>query len=1093
MLTLILGTDRRENARALLGGIAEAVRERKAGQILIVPEQFSHEAERSLCEVCGDTVSLYAEVLSFTRLADRAFSVYGGVSRETLDDGGRFTALALALEQAQPRLKVYAAARTKPELIAQLALQIEEFKNYGIGARELQGASGLFEGAFAQKLQELSLILESYDAVCQTGRADPSAKLERLRELLWETDFSEDKTFYLNGFTDFTGLQAELIRTLLRRNRPVTAALVCDDCREGEPVFRAARETAAFLLRTAEETGNEVEVHTLEDGGDSAFLRKHLFSWDGAQSRETDAVRLCRAGNPEAECAEAVREIRRLVMAGYRCRDIAVACTDRDRYMPLLRPMLAGCGLPAYFSGREDLLRETCIRAVLSALDSASGGMEPEDVFAFLKSPLGPLDRDACDRLQNYVLIWRISGSRWQKPWTMHPDGYGAPVDEAAAARLAELNRWREQAGGPLLRLKEGLGRAADTDGQVRALYAFLRELRAEERLNALAEGRGPADQRGQEFGQLYEICLSAMEQLSLVLGATVRSAEDFSAMLRQLLSRCRLGTIPAGLDCVTVGDLAALRCQSPKALLVLGADDGALPAFTPESGILTEQERTVLERDSDLHLAPDKTGKMDRELAGVYDVLCGGADILFLSYAGEAPSYLFRRLAMLYPNAPVREASPLPLLSCEQDAGRLLAACAEDSALGALLDSIALPGARAEAEIIRGRAGYGLGTLSRDAVEAVYQKTLQLSASRIDLFSACRCAYFFQYGLRARERKEAAMDAPIFGTFVHAVLEHTARQVQEEGGFAAVPEARVRAIAEEGIRAFTAETVGDLAEKEPRFRYLYERNLLEVREVVDGLRDELRRSQFQPSAYELDFAPGGTLPPIEVQGRLGESRVVGFVDRVDLLRTTEADYVRVVDYKTGKKAFSYSDVLNGMGMQMLIYLFALEKSGETLWGRAVRPAGVLYFPARTPVITEPERPTDEEAALHRQKEARRSGLLLDDAHLLRAMEEYEDQPVYLPCTADKEGNLHGDLANGEELRLLRGHVEKTLQRITDEILGGSVRPNPYFQGNETSACRYCGFAAVCHLDSCAPEMRYLAAKKAEEFWARLREEERHG
>lgn len=1087
MLTLILGRNRRKNTAALTDRIAAAVSGKQAGQILIVPEQFSHGAERALCQRCGDTVSLYAEVLSFTRLADRALSVFGGVSRETLDEGGRFTALTLALEQALSRLKLYAAARTKPELIAQLSQQIEEFKNYGIGAQELLRASSLFEGAFAQKLEELSLILDSYDAVCQNGKADPATKLERLGEILWETQYPEGKTFYLDGFTDFTGLQAELIRTLLCRGCAVTVTLVCDDCREGESVFRAARETAGLLLRMAKETDNETQVHTLEE--ENGFLRKHLFSWDSAQSMDTQTVRLCHAPHPEAECAEAVREIRRLVMAGYRCRDIAVACTNRDRYVPLLRPMLERCGLPAYFSGREDLLGEPCMRAVLSALNSASGGMEPEDVFSFLKSPISPLDRDAYDRLQNYVLTWRISGSHWQKAWGMHPDGYGVPMDEAAQKRLEDINRWRQQVAGPLLRMKDGL--EANTLGQVQALYAFLQEVQAQERLDALAEGRSPADQRGQIFAQIYDICLSAMEQLGLVLGETKRSPEDFTAMLRQLLSRCRLGTIPAGLDCVTIGELADFRYQTQKALLVLGADDGALPAFAPDCGILTDQERTALQRDSNLQLAPDRTGKMDRELATVYDVLCGGAELLFMSYAGAEPSYLLRRLAALYPQVPQKEASVLPLLSSRRDAGKLLASCEDDSPVGALLRALEQPDVAAVEAAIRRQAAYGLGILSQSSVTGLYQKVLQLSASRIDLFSSCRCAYFLQYGLRAAERKEAAVDAPIFGTFVHAVLEHTARQVQKEGGFGAVKQARVLEIAEEGIRGFTEETVGDLAEKEPRFRYLYGRNLQEVREVVEGLRDELQRSEFSPEAYELDFAPGGTLPPIEVHGSKGDAQVVGFVDRVDLLHGK--DYFRVVDYKTGKKTFQYSDVLNGMGMQMLIYLFALQKSGETLWGRPVRPAGVLYFPARTPVITESERPSEEEAARHRLKETRRSGLLLDDTRILQAMEAFEEQPVYLPCAADKEGKLRGDLASEEELRLLQQHVESSLETITDEILSGVVGPNPYFQGSEKSACRYCKFGAVCHLDSCQPMLRYFSAKKADEFWKRLREEEHHG
>ena len=73
--------------------LARSVRTRAhgvAGQILIVPEQYSHETERALCECGGDTISRYAEVLSFTRLASRVFSVCGGVCEEYLTRTGAF-------------------------------------------------------------------------------------------------------------------------------------------------------------------------------------------------------------------------------------------------------------------------------------------------------------------------------------------------------------------------------------------------------------------------------------------------------------------------------------------------------------------------------------------------------------------------------------------------------------------------------------------------------------------------------------------------------------------------------------------------------------------------------------------------------------------------------------------------------------------------------------------------------------------------------------------------------------------------------------------------------------------------------------------
>ena len=83
------GTDRLANSDEVLARICRSAGRGDGNLILIVPEQFSHEAERALCRAGGDTISRSAEVLSFTRLASRVFSLYGGVCEEYLDEGGR--------------------------------------------------------------------------------------------------------------------------------------------------------------------------------------------------------------------------------------------------------------------------------------------------------------------------------------------------------------------------------------------------------------------------------------------------------------------------------------------------------------------------------------------------------------------------------------------------------------------------------------------------------------------------------------------------------------------------------------------------------------------------------------------------------------------------------------------------------------------------------------------------------------------------------------------------------------------------------------------------------------------------------------------
>ena len=88
MLHLLYGPAASGKTDLLMGRIRTAVAARTPGQVLLVPEQYSHEAERALCAACGDSLSLYAEVLSFTGLARRVAAETGAGEAPLLDQGG---------------------------------------------------------------------------------------------------------------------------------------------------------------------------------------------------------------------------------------------------------------------------------------------------------------------------------------------------------------------------------------------------------------------------------------------------------------------------------------------------------------------------------------------------------------------------------------------------------------------------------------------------------------------------------------------------------------------------------------------------------------------------------------------------------------------------------------------------------------------------------------------------------------------------------------------------------------------------------------------------------------------------------------------
>jgi len=166
MLQLLISKDWIAVRNEILHRIAGDVAARQPGRILMVPELISHDTERRLCAAAGDTASRFAEVVSFTRLVQRVSDSTGKPAGNCMDNGGRMVAMAAAARGLHSRLKAYAAVETKPEFLAQLLDAVDEFKRCCISAEDLKAASGKTEGVLAQKLEELSLLLESYDALC---------------------------------------------------------------------------------------------------------------------------------------------------------------------------------------------------------------------------------------------------------------------------------------------------------------------------------------------------------------------------------------------------------------------------------------------------------------------------------------------------------------------------------------------------------------------------------------------------------------------------------------------------------------------------------------------------------------------------------------------------------------------------------------------------------------------------------------------------------------------------------------------------------------------------------------------------------------
>lgn len=1080
MLHILLGTDWTANTDRILERISRDVAEQKGGRILMVPELISHDIERRLCATAGDTASRFAEVLSFTRLARRVADSVGYAAQECLDEGGRVVAMAAAARQMHSRLKAYAAVETRPEFLRDLVDAVDEFKRCCITAGDLMEASKQTEGALAQKLEELSLLLESYDSLCESGKRDPRDQMSWLLEQLEDSDFAENHVLYIDGFPDFTRQHMAILEHLICACPSVTVSFNCDAISTAQPAFEKAAATAAELLRSAQRLGVEVRLETVPPKAVPVeSVRYHLFQGaSDANPAMKGRLNLYRTESVHQECLAAAERILALVRSGARYRDIGVVCTDAGKYRNAISMVFHRCGIPVYLSGTDEILDKTVISTVLTALEAALGGFEQREVLRYLRSALSPLDLDTCDRVENYAIMWHIGGQQWHRVWVNNPRGLADELLDSDKEALASLNCARKIAMEPLLRLQSGFRGAANLGQQILALYRFFEDIQLSHRLGKLAEDldAGGDNRSAQILNQLWEILLTALEQLYDVLGQTTWDGETFARLLRLLLGQYDVGTIPTVLDAVTAGPISAMRCQRTKHLFVLGALEGSLPSYGGSTGVLTDQERTAL-RELGVPLTGGAMDGLQIEFSEIYGVFCGVSETVTVSLPAGQPSFVYRRLCALAGGEGEPGLTLGAALADRTEAGAYLVrqgAAETAEALGLMPEY---------ADIIR-RREHGLGAVTPENIRMLYGERLKLSASQVDKEADCRLAYFLRYGLRVQERKSVTIDPAEFGEYVHAVLEQTGRRVMELGGFREVTLEQVLGIAGECSRRYEEGRFGAIDSK--RVEYLFHRNYQELEAVVRELWQELFTCSFTPVAFEVGFGLKDKegVPPISVSGKQMQALLRGYVDRVDIWQENGQNYFRVVDYKTGKKDFDYCDVLNGLGLQMLLYLFVLEDGGQVLLGDSPIPAGVQYFPARVPMVNADIRLQDEEAAAKRQAEWVRKGLLLRQENVLHAM-ELTDGEKRLCYKRDKGGEPNGDLADRQQMQLLKQYIFHLLGDMVDEIASGQVAPNPYTRGDEHNPCRYCPYGAVC-CQRAEEGRRNFKKINAKEFWEQI-------
>ena len=1089
MLQLILGRAGSGKTEYVFNSIKKLIDENERNILLITPEQFSFVAERRLLEDLGESKVNEVENTSFSRLADEISSKYGANKFPVLSKGSKAVMMNKALEAVSDSLVLFKHNVNSVSFINSVIKIYDEMKSCRVSLDDIEEAEGTTERELLKnKLHDIRLIIGMYDALINDKFYDPANELTRLYNKLLELSYFKGRTVFIDGFSGFVAQEYKILEVILKQADKVYITFCSDSFNNTDKfnLFSYVNSNIAILKDVTNKAGVEfAEPSILKSGArfkneELKKLEENLyFNMKKPIDTEVENIRIYKAKSIYDECDSVSSNISKLLRNGYRASDIAVIVRDFDKYESELAFSFEKYNIPFFNDERQNILSEPLIMFVNFLLRTLIYSFRSEDIFSLLKTGLTSLEDDNISELENYVYMWSISGSRWKSEFNQSTKGFSEEISENDAKRLESLNKSRNYIAENLSKLQRKCKNATSQE-IAKAIYYSLLDFSVDEKLKELAVS---LDENGKsalayEQERIWDLLMSVLDELASVSGSEIISVKEFYRLFHLILSNEDLGVIPAGLDNVQLGSADRMRCNNPRVVFILGANEGEFPQAVSSSGILSESDRAALiNSDFKLYSYGETLNAQEKYFA--YMAASSACEKLFVSYRitnglSACESSLIDEILQIFPKLTVESYNEIKGLEDLETDANAFEILAEDynlsdtfiSSLNDYFSSTELYLPRLKA--IQNTCDNTIEKLENTQVATeLFGKYMTLSASRIDDYYNCAFRYFCKFGLNARPRKKVQLDPMQTGTVIHYVLEQI---IKEKGsrGLSELSAAEIKLLVNKHLEYYLNNLMGDTSSFTPRFKYQFMRLSKMLVSVCERLKAEFEQSDFEAKAFELRIEKDGAEDTVKTKTLTlpsgGTIEIRGAIDRVDTFEQNGEKYVRVVDYKSGNKHFKLSDILYGLNLQMFIYLFTLAQSDSVYSGK---PSGVLYMHSSRKLFSV-ERGADLQGQLEKSENDlyKMKGLVLNDSeneiakHMEKNISGYGKYiPVYY---STKSGEFSGNIASLAELGAISEKIDNLIIQMGASLQNGKIVRNPVNGKGHEHTCEFCDYSTVC-------------------------------
>ena len=807
----------------------------KGRSLLLVPDQFSLQAERDAFFYLDKTGLMDLAVVDFSALGHKILKEAGGPVPPLIDKYGRHMLLTRILEESDDALKIYKGVRGKNSFVERVNMLISEMKRSEVSVDMLQEVSeSLEDSSFLKyKLKDIVTLFSLYEEAIAGKYLDSEDYITFYGDKMLDSSLIAASDVWVYGFDTFTPKNMLVLERILKTARSLNIVMTWEDAAKepvgdisvdpgddvtgygrhiacGDAGFLAADDRedlfslTGFVIRNlvemAEDLNEEVTCQAITGSGRDNLWSKTLREISASpeeplQGKDPRITAVC-TSNIYAEADRAAAYILQLVREhGYRFGDIVVVCNDTGLRSGVIRRTFVRWGIPVFIDQKRKVIQHPVVGFLLSLLEIIGNGYRDSAVMHLIKSGFLGFAEEEQDALENYVQQFKIRGTLWKKPFSRMGDNY-------TAEELNRFNELRERVVSVIETARDRIGKYNTAGEKIKGLYGFLADdFMMEDRIEAMAKAQQEAGflDGAAETAQSWNVICRIFDQIVETVGEERLSGRALRQIVEAGLAEMEIGIVPVNPDSVLVGTMQRTRVGRVKALLVLGANEGLLPLQKTDEGLLSEREKAVLE-EMDLEFSRTEDMVKQEERLAIYRTLSQPEERLYVSCSridetgGELrPSAVLRELENFLQSR--AESDDSVVLGDLEDGSVPEIAVSPKGAISYLTDAFReyledgkldedwlyaglWYGSHEPEEMERIRRGMefdnkqnALGGQLADALYRGDRRAIEASASRLEKYSGCPFAHFISYGLRPEDLRVFEMGPREIGDIYHECI----------------------------------------------------------------------------------------------------------------------------------------------------------------------------------------------------------------------------------------------------------------------------------------------------------------------------------